>query len=95
MDTRCPHCNTETLPWQSPSDAQWDCHVQYVCFNDTCPYFQRSLQWMQSHYNVAVMYRYRLDPLTGQATPIPVWSTEALREGIVDTQSGAMPEQQP
>lgn len=83
MLTTCPHCNAGLLPWQPPPEASWDSKVQYICFNDDCPYFQRSGEWMKSHYSVAAMYRFRLDPVSGSSGPIPVWSREALRDGIL------------
>lgn len=38
---------------------------------------------MESHYNVAASYRCRLDPVTGEVGPLPVWSREALKGGIM------------
>jgi hypothetical protein len=36
-----------------------------------------------SQYNVKVSYRYRLDPASGCASPIAVWSESALVDRIV------------
>jgi len=85
MLTTCPHCNSGLLPWQPPPEASWNSLVQYICFNDECAYFQRSLEWMKSHYSVSAMYRFRFDPESGQSGPVPVWSREALRDGILPT----------
>ncbi|MBI5533806.1 MAG: hypothetical protein HY898_13885 [Deltaproteobacteria bacterium] len=87
MLSTCPHCNVELLAWQTPAETSWDSPVLQICFNDDCPYFQRSGEWMKSHYNVAAMYRFRLDPSSGQSGPIPVWSREALRDGILSPES--------
>jgi hypothetical protein len=38
---------------------------------------------MRERYNVTASYRYRLDPQSGQSGPLPVWSEEALKSGIV------------
>jgi len=38
---------------------------------------------MQAHYNVSVSYRHRFDPETGSTGPLPVWSKDALKEGIL------------
>jgi hypothetical protein len=38
---------------------------------------------MQSQFNVAASYRYRLDPATGEQGPLPVWSPQALRSDIL------------
>ena len=64
----------------------WAGAAQYVCFNDDCPYYVRGWAWMQEHFNVAVSYRYRLDPATGEAGPLPVWSSEALRDQIASSE---------
>lgn len=38
---------------------------------------------MESHYSVKASYRFRFDPETGERGPLPVWSKEALRSGIM------------
>ena len=38
---------------------------------------------MMSQYKVKVSYRYRLDPASGCASPIAVWSETALVDRIV------------
>jgi hypothetical protein len=57
-----------------------------ACFNDDCPYYQRGWKWMEENYGVKSSYRYRLDPATGHASPIAVWSQEALRDRVIDAE---------
>jgi hypothetical protein len=42
---------------------------------------------MLSRFQVRASYRHRLDPLTGETGPLPVWSRDALKDGIVRTRS--------
>jgi hypothetical protein len=71
------------LRWANPQDSSWGNEFQYVCFHDDCPYYMSGWKWMESQYNVAASYRYRLNPATGERGPLPVWSPQALRSGII------------
>jgi hypothetical protein len=43
---------------------------------------------MESNYAVKSSYRYRLDPFTGQVTPVAVWSPTALKDRIIEAAIG-------
>jgi len=85
----CPHCGLPMRRWETPPLTSWAGAHQYVCFNDDCPYFTRGWTWMKSRFNVSASYRHRLDPATGETGPLPVWSRDALRDRIVETEEAA------
>jgi hypothetical protein len=72
------------LKWAPPAETSWGPAVQYVCFNDDCPYYKNGWEWMRSHFEQNVSYRHRYNPNTGEEGPIPVWSDQALRNCIVE-----------
>jgi len=41
---------------------------------------------MESRYGVKASYRYRLDPVSGEASPLAVWSPAALRDRVLDAE---------
>lgn len=85
----CPHCREKMVRWGIPQLSSWSAPFQYVCFNDACTYFVRGWRWMQERYNVAASYRCRIDPATGETGPLPVWSPNALKDGILPEEDSA------
>jgi len=67
-----------------PDDLGFADHNHLVCFNNDCAYYREGWAWMQERYSVNASYRYRLDPSTGAAFPLPVWSETALTDKIID-----------
>ena len=82
----CPHCNGKLKKFQMPDQGGWNNEIHYACFNDDCPYFVRGWQWMMEQYEAKASYRYRIDPKTGVASPLPVWSKTAIRDRIIETE---------
>ncbi len=90
-DLVCPHCGRTLQPFELPEEAGWGAPFQLACFNDDCPYFAGSWAWMQDHFGVRAAYRYRLDPGSGAAFPLPVWSKDALKDRLLDAVVTAAP----
>ncbi len=80
----CPHCGEVLLRLTLPEETSWGGEEALACFNDSCPYFVRGWQWMESQFGAKASYRYRVDPASGRAMPLAVWSRSALRDRIVD-----------
>ena len=83
----CPHCQAPLIMWANPSLTNWAGEFQFVCFNDACPYYVRGWAWMLERFNVRASYRHRLDPTNGETGPLPVWSPDALRSNILDSEA--------
>ena len=79
--TSCPHCGTELEPFELPDEFGHE--FDLACFNDECQYYIRGWAWMEEHYAVKASYRFRVDPNSGFASPIGVWSAAALRDRIL------------
>lgn len=80
----CPHCGSRLKRWRVPDGATWGEEFFLACFNDECPYYKEGWVWMKQQYAQTASYRYALNPRTGHPLPIPVWSSEATREMIIE-----------
>lgn len=83
----CPYCGDRLRKWAVPDNPfvqTWDNDFMYICFNDECPYFVRGWDVMAKSVNRTQSYRLMYNPEKDCCTPIPVPSTKALREGIID-----------
>lgn len=88
IPTTCPDCGSVLKKWLVPEGASWDDEYFLVCFNDDCPYYRDGWEWMKKQYNQVASYRRTINPITGVASMIPVWSDSATREMIVDDSEG-------
>jgi len=80
----CPHCNQKMKKWRLPEGTTWPDDFFYVCFNDQCPYFVRGWQRMWDQQQTRASYRCRFDPYSNSFVPLPAWSSEALKENIIE-----------
>jgi SAM-dependent methyltransferase len=86
---RCPYCGDRLKKYEVPHSAYeidywYEADHLYICFNDSCPYFERGWEWMWSQMRRNVSYRHMYNPTTRKSGPIPVPTNYALRDGIVD-----------
>ncbi len=82
QDYICPHCGAKLQKWRSPIESSWGDVIQYVCFNDECPYLLKGWKWMEEKFAAHASYRHRFNPETGEKGPLPVWSMDALKDRI-------------
>ena len=80
----CPHCHQPLTRFELPENTGWEGEYQLACFNDDCPYYRRGWEHMEAQYAVRASYRYRVDPTTGKASPLAVWSPTALKDRILE-----------
>jgi SAM-dependent methyltransferase len=84
---RCPHCGEKMLKWavpDNPFEVTWDNDFMYICFNDECPYYVRGWDFMYREGNRGSSYRLMYNPEKDCCMPIPVPTSRALRESIID-----------
>jgi len=82
----CPHCHGLLQPFELPEEGGWDSKFHLACFNDECSYYANGWKWMEERYGVKSSYRYRLDPVSGESSPLAVWSPDALKDRILDAE---------
>ncbi len=80
----CPHCGVAMRRFSLPDASGWQGAYHWACFNDECSYFRRGWVWMFDTYGVKASYRYRIDPATGAASPLAVWSRDAIKDRILE-----------
>jgi len=80
----CPHCEEPLKAFELPDNTGWEGEFQLACFNDECPYYVRGWQHMEERYSVKASYRYRINPETGDPSPLAVWSADAVKDRILD-----------
>ena len=68
---------------EMPPNAGYQCEYMFVCFNDDCPYYVQGWRWMWEQFRVRSSYRHRINPDTGAASPLPVWSPTAMKDRII------------
>lgn len=81
--TICPHCGSKMKKWKTPPFTTWSAEFFYVCFNDSCSYFVKGWEHMEKTTAKSISYRHRYDPETGCCGPLPVWSVDACKSGII------------
>jgi len=81
---RCPHCGQKMKKWKVPIASTWPNEFFYVCFNDACSYFVQGWEQIWEQTATKASYRCRLDPDTGKCAPLPVWSSDALKDDIIE-----------
>jgi SAM-dependent methyltransferase len=86
----CPHCGNRLRKWMVPDNPfgqPWENEYMYICFHDACPYYVRGWQHMLQEMNRNASYRLMYNPEKDSCSPIPVPSSFALRESIVDDEA--------
>ncbi|MCP5114167.1 MAG: class I SAM-dependent methyltransferase, partial [bacterium] len=81
----CSYCEHRLLKWEMPQTAftEWPNDFFYVCFNDECSYFLRGWDAM-SKMGATCSYRLMWDPLRDACLPVPVFTRQMLRDGIIE-----------
>ena len=84
---QCPHCDEKMKKWavpENPFEATWDNEFLYICFNDNCPYYVRGWDHVYRTTSRIASYRFMYNQDKDICSPIPVPSSKALRESIIN-----------
>ena len=84
---QCPHCDEKMKKWavpENPFEATWENEFLYICFNDNCPYYVRGWDHVYRTTFRIASYRFMYNQDKDICSPIPVPSSKALRESIID-----------
>jgi SAM-dependent methyltransferase len=84
---QCPYCDEKMKKWavpDNPFEATWDNEFLYICFNDQCPYYVRGWDHIYNSTRRLASYRFMYNPEKDVCVPIPVPSSKALRESIIN-----------
>jgi hypothetical protein len=87
----CRYCGSRLKKWRLPEGTTWSEEFFYVCFNDECSYYKDGWNWMRQQFNQEASFRYAVSPANGASLQIPVWSSTATREMIVEDDEGVNP----
>ena len=82
---KCPHCDQPMERWSIPDELPFDEEWHWVCFNDECPYYVKGWKWMDEKFGRPASYRHRKNPNSKEFGPLAVWSSAALRQGIISS----------
>jgi SAM-dependent methyltransferase len=83
----CPYCGDKMNKWAVPYNpfaCTWDNDFMYICFNDACSYYVRGWDCMNRQGNRGVSYRLMYNPEKDCCMPVPVPTSRALKEGIIE-----------
>ena len=83
----CPYCDEKMKKWavpENPFGATWGNDYLYICFNDECPYYVRGWDHVYKSTAHIASYRFMYNPEKDSCAPIPVPSSIALRESIIE-----------
>jgi SAM-dependent methyltransferase len=83
----CPYCGEKLKKWEVPDNPfsqTWDNDFMYICFNDGCEYYVRGWEVIARQQNKTSSYRLMYNPQNDCCLPIPVPTSLALRESIIE-----------